>query len=204
MEQMDTGGVFESMENSGVLSDIREKGIDWVYVTPVDNPLIELVDPTFIGYAQKERLDVIGKTIVRTDSKQKSGVFCLVDGKINVLEYTEITPELMSKQNEDSTLYLSYAHINCNMFKVNTINKILKKDIPYHVAKKKCTYMDLDGKIVVPENPNAYKYEKFIFDYFPYIKNIGIYVVDRSKEYEPVKSDADKARGAYINKGGLK
>ena len=197
------GGVFESMEASGVLSDIKEKGIDWGYVTPVDNPLIELVDPLFLGYAKNKNLEMFGKTIVRKDPNQKSGVFCLADGKINVLEYTEISPGLMSKANEDGSLYLSFAHINCNMFNVNTIDKILKKDIPYHVAKKKCTYMDLDGNIIVPEEPNAYKYEKFIFDYFPYILKSGIYVVDRSKEYEPVKSSSDKARIAFLNKGGL-
>ena len=197
------GGVFESMKDSGVLADAESKKIDWLYVTPVDNPLIELVDPCFVGYAQKENLDVISKTIVRTDPTQKSGVFCIVNDKLNVLEYTEISPELMTKKNDDGSLYLSYAHINCNMFNIKNVEKILNKDIPYHVAKKKCTYMDLNGNINVPEEPNAFKYEKFIFDYFPSISKTGIYVVDRSKEYEPVKSSSEKARQAFLNKGGL-
>lgn len=203
MGQMDTAGVFDSMKNTGIIEDVRKKGIEWVFVTPVDNPLMELIDPIFVGVAKKEKYNAIGKSILRIDPSQKQGVFCLKDNKVNVMEYTEIPKELMEKKNQDGSLYFRYAHINCNMFSVDTIDKLLASDIPYHIANKKCTYMDLDGKIVKPDVTNCYKYEKFIFDYFPYIDKIGIYVVERSKEYEPIKASADKARAAYLNKNNL-
>ena len=199
---MDIGGVFDSMKNTGVLEDVKEKGIEWIFVTPVDNPLMELVDPVFVGYAKSLGYDSLSKSIVRTDPTQKNGVFCKIDNKVNVMEYTEISPELMNKQNEDGSLYLRYAHINCNMFNIDTIDKILGIDIPYHIANKKSKYLGLDGNIIEPTEPNCFKYEKFIFDYFPHISKVGIYVVDRSLEYEPIKANADKARQAYINKWG--
>lgn len=194
------GGVFDSMKNTGTLEDVRKKGIEWIFVTPVDNPLMELVDPIFVGVAKKENYNALGKSIVRTDPSQKQGVFCLKDNKVNVMEYTEIPKDLMEKKNQDGTLYFRYAHINCNMFSLNTIDKMLAIDIPYHIANKKSKYLSADGKVVEPEAPNCYKYEKFIFDYFPHIDNVGIFAVERSKEYEPIKANADKAREAYIKK----
>ena len=86
------------------------------------------------------------------------------------------------------------------MFSLNTIDKMLSIDIPYHIANKKCKFLDLSGKIVEPSEPNCYKYEKFIFDYFPHIEKFGVFVVERKEEYEPIKANADKAREAYINK----
>lgn len=194
------GGVFDAMLKNNILEDIKKKGIEWGFVTPVDNPLIELVDSLFVGIATKEKFDVISKAIRKENPNQKSGVFCLKDNIINVLEYTEISPELMNKKDEKGDLFLKYAHINCNMFNIKTIDNILNIDLPYHIAKKKATCLSRDGKIIIPDEPNAYKYEKFIFDYFPYINNVGILNVDRKKEYEPVKNSAEKARIAYLNK----
>jgi len=194
------GGIFDAMLKNNILEDIKKKNIEWVFVTPVDNPLIELVDSLFVGIAVKEKYDVMSKSIKKENPSQKSGVFCLKDNVINVLEYTEISPELMNKKDANGDLFLQYAHINCNMFNIKAIENILNIDIPYHIAKKKATCLTKDGKIIIPEEPNAYKYEKFIFDYFPYINNVGILNVDREKEYEPVKNSAEKPRRAYLNK----
>lgn len=197
------GGIFDAMLNSGILDDIKKKNIKWIYVTPVDNPLVELVNSLFIGIAETENYDVLSKSVEKIDPNQKSGVFAIKDGRVRVLEYTEISPDLMTKVNSDGDLFLRYAHINCNLFRISAIEKLLKTEIPYHIAKKKATYYTREGNLIVPESPNAYKYEKFIFDYFPYLTRVGIYVVDRDKEYEPVKSSAEKAKEAFIRKKGL-
>lgn len=197
------GGVFEAMLKNGVLEDIKQKGIEWIFVTPVDNPLIELVDSTFVGVAIKEKYNIMSKAVEKEDPNQKSGVFCLKENCVNVLEYTEISTELMNKTDENGNLFLRYAHINCNMFNIKIIDEILDINIPYHIAKKKAKYLNENGQIITPEEPNAYKYEKFIFDYFPYIQDIGIFKVDRKEEYEPIKSNAEKAKIAYMNKKGV-
>lgn len=194
------GDTFNAMRINNILKDIEERKIEWVFVTPIDNPMIEIVDSIFMGVAEKEKFDAIGKAVVKNDPNQKSGVFCIENNKVNVLEYTEISPELASKIDENGKLFLPNAHINCNMFNIKTIRKIINIDIPYHIAKKKAKYIDEEGKIIVPDKPNAYKYEKFIFDYFPYIEKVGIFTVKRELEYEPVKNSAEKARIAYLKK----
>lgn len=196
------GGIFKAMQQNGILEDINKRNIEWILVSPVDNPLIELVDPIFMGIAKKENFNAISKSIIKKDPNQKSGVFCVKDNKVNVLEYTEIAPELANRKDSLGNFYFSNVHINCNMFNIKTIEKIVDIDIPYHVAKKKATYTNKEGNVVVPDEPNAYKYEKFIFDYFPYIENVGIYTVERELEYEPVKDNAEKSRIAFLKKKG--
>lgn len=196
------GGIFKAMQQNGILEDINKRNIEWLLVSPVDNPLIELVDPIFMGIAKKENFNAISKSIIKKDPNQKSGVFCIKENKVNVLEYTEIAPELANRKDSLGNFYFSNVHINCNMFNIKTIEKLVDIDIPYHVAKKKATYTNKEGNVVVPDEPNAYKYEKFIFDYFPYIENVGIYTVERELEYEPVKDNAERARIAFLKKKG--
>lgn len=200
MEQMGIGDTFISMEETGILDDIKSKGIEWIFVTPVENPLIELVDDIFVGIAKKEKLDVIGKAVEKIDPMQKSGVFCQKDNKPSVIEYTELTEELARRLDNDGKLFLRNAHINCNLFNIKTIEKVKDKEIPYHVNKKKAKFLNEVGNLVNPDAPNAFKYEKYIFDYFPYVENLGVYMVNRNEEYEPVKDSAIKAKEAYIKK----
>lgn len=198
------GDTFISLEETGMLKDIESKGIEWVFVTPVENPLIELVDDVFVGIAKKNNLDIIGKAVEKIDPMQKSGVFCIKDNKPSVIEYTELSEELAKKQDSDGKLFLRNAHINCNLFNVNAIEKVKDKEIPYHVNKKKAKFIDETGNVINPDSPNAFKYEKYIFDYFPYVDNLGVYMVSREQEYEPVKDSPVKAREAYIKKYNIK
>jgi UDP-N-acetylglucosamine pyrophosphorylase len=198
------GDTFIALEETGMLKDIESKGIEWLFVTPVENPLIELVDDVFVGIAKKNHLDIIGKAVEKIDPMQKSGVFCLKDNKPSVIEYTELSEELAKKQDIDGKLFLRNAHINCNLFNVNTIEKIKNKEIPYHVNKKKAKFLDESGTVINPDSPNAFKYEKYIFDYFPFVDHLGVYMVDRAEEYEPVKDSPVKAKAAYIKKYNIK
>lgn len=195
------GGIFKAMQNNNILSDMKRRKIEWLFVTPVDNPLVELVDPLFIGIAKSEKYEFFCKSVLKNPG-QKSGVYCIKNNKLNVLEYTEISSELANKKDTEGNLFLANAHINCNMFNINAIDKILDIETPYHVAKKKTKYLNENGEIITPIEPNAYKYEKFIFDYFPYLDKAGIYSVKRENEYEPIKDNAEKARIAYLKKKG--
>lgn len=193
------GGTFDALYKNDLINDMKAKNIEWVYVTPVDNPLIELVDDIFVGMAKKNNYELLSKTIIKNPG-QKSGVFCLRNGKLSVAEYTEIPDELANKVDEDGKLYFGNAHINCNLFNISAIEKVKDIEIPYHIAKKKASFLDENGNFIKPEEPNAFKYEKFIFDYFPYLDKTAIYLVDRNFEYEPIKDKAEKAREAYMRK----
>lgn len=202
------GGVFESMFKNGIVEDMKNRNIEWVFVGPVDNPLVGMVDEVLIGLSEAQKSMSAGKSLVKANPCEKVGVFCLKNGKPSVVEYTEISDEMANKTDENGNLVFGESHINCNMFNIKGIEKIGAEKLPYHVAFKKAEYMDENGKIVKPTEPNAYKFESFIFDAFEKLDNMTILRVKREEEFAPVKNaegtdspeTAIKLYNAYHNK----
>ena len=182
------GGIFESMRRNGVIEDMKTKGIEWAFIGPVDNVLVKMVDPTLLGVALNKGVLAAGKSVVKAGPKEKVGVFCKRNGKPGVVEYTEITTDLAEATNEKGELVFAESHINCNLFNIRTIDEVSKKKLPYHSAHKKAKYIDENGKLVVPEAPNAYKFESFIFDAFDMLDDMAILRVKREEEFAPVKN----------------
>lgn len=202
------GGVFESMFKNGVVEDMKKRNVEWVFVGPVDNPLVGMVDEVLIGLSEAQNSMSAGKSLVKANPYEKVGVFCLKNGKPSVVEYTEISDEMANRTDENGNLVFGESHINCNMFNIKGIEKIGAEKLPYHVAFKKAEYMDENGKIVKPTEPNAYKFESFIFDAFEKLDNMTILRVKREEEFAPVKNavgtdspeTAIKLYNAYHNK----
>lgn len=182
------GGIFESMRRNGVISDMQTKGIEWAFIGPVDNVLVKMVDPTLLGVALDKGVLAAGKSVVKAGPKEKVGVFCKRNGKPGVVEYTEITTDLAEATNEKGELVFGESHINCNLFNVKAIDEVSQKKLPYHSAHKKAKYIDENGNLVVPEAPNAYKFESFIFDAFDMLDDMAILRVKREEEFAPVKN----------------
>lgn len=201
------GGVFESMFKNGIVSDMKKRNIEWVFIGPVDNPLAQMVDEVFVGLSVYNNAMSAGKSVVKANPKEKVGVFCLKDGRPSVVEYTEISEEMSNQLDEKGGLAFGESHLNCNMFNINGIEKIGAEKLPYHIAFKKAAYMNNDGEIITPEEPNAYKFESFIFDAFEKLDNMTILRVKREEEFAPVKNatgtdspeTAIKLYNAYYN-----
>lgn len=196
------GGIFESMFKNNIVSDMKERGIDWIFIGPIDNPISKLVDEEAIGLAIENKAMGLGKSLVKVNPKEKVGVFCKKDGKPSVIEYTEITEDMAEQKNENNELLYGESHINCNMFTLQAIERIGNNKLPYHVAFKKAAYKDNNGNLVTPQEPNAYKFESFIFDAFEKLDNMVIFRVNREEEFSPVKNatgvdSAETAREAY-------
>ena len=182
------GGVFESMDKSGVLEQMKNEGIEWVFVGGVDNVLVKMVDNTLIGLAESKNCLAAGKSLIKANAKEKVGVFCKRDGKPSVIEYSEISDELAELEDENGELVYSESHILCNMFNIKRLEMISKNKLPYHVAKKKANYMNEKGEIITAKEPNAYKFESFIFDAFTSLDSMVIMRVKREEEFAPVKN----------------
>ena len=203
------GGIFESMRRNGIIFDMKEKGIEWAFIGPVDNILVKMVDPVLLGVALDKNVLAAGKSVVKAGPKEKVGVFCRRNGKPGVVEYTEITDDLAEATNEKGELVFGESHINCNMFNVGAIEEVSKKKLPYHSAHKKAKYIDENGKLVIPEKPNAYKFESFIFDAFDMLNDMAILRVKREDEFAPVKNaegndSPETARKLYKDFYGIK
>ncbi len=205
------GGIFRAMAACGIVEDMRKRGVEWIFVGGIDNVLVKLCDPTFVGFLAKNGYRLGGKSLIKRDAKEKAGVFCKRDGKPYVVEYTEISDEMAELRDDQGTFVYGDAHILCNMFRIDALEAMGSKGLPYHVAVKKAPYVNEDGQVVTPEAPNAYKFEAFIFDAFSQYDEMGILRVERETEFAPLKNKSgedspETARALYTaaeTKGAL-
>ncbi len=186
------GGIYESLVKSGMTKKMKEMGAEWVFIGGVDNCLVKMVDPVLMGIAIDKKVTVACKSVVKDNPHEKVGVFCKRNGKPNVIEYTEITEEMAEATDKDGELLYGESHILCNLFSVDAIERMGANPLPYHVAYKKAKYIDKNGNLVVPDSPNAYKFEAFLFDAFGTVDEMAILRVKREEEFAPVKN-ADSA-----------
>lgn len=182
------GGVFKSMVRSGVLKDLNDRNVDWLVIGPVDNPLINMADPIFLGVTASKNCMAAGKSVVKANPEERVGVFCKRNKKPSVIEYTEISQEMCNLRDKNGELVFGESNVNCNLFNMKRINEVAENELPYHAAHKKADYIDENGKLVVAEKPNAYKYETFIFDAFESMESMAILRVKREEEFAPVKN----------------
>ena len=182
------GGIFTSMRKDGVIYDMKARGIEWVFIGGVDNVLVKMVDPTLIGLAESKGILAAGKSVVKAGPHEKVGVFCKRNRRPSVIEYSEISKEMAEETDENGQLKYGESHILCNLFKIKEIEKISEKNLPYHSAHKKATYMNEKGEIVKGIEPNAYKFEAFLFDAFESLDDMVIMRVKREEEFAPVKN----------------
>ena len=182
------GGVFESMLQSGALDDMKKRKVEWVFVGPVDNPLVNMVYEILVGLAKSKKCMAAGKSVVKARPEERVGVFCTRNGKPSVVEYSEISEEMAEATNENGGLVYGESHILCNLFSVKAIEEISKNTLPYHSAFKKNSYIDESGKEIIPTEPNSYKFESFIFDAFEFFDDIAILRGKREDDFAPVKN----------------
>ena len=182
------GGIFQSMKRNNITADMEKRGVKWAFIGPVDNVLVKMVDPVLLGVMIDKNVSAGGKSVVKANPSEKVGVFCKRNGKPGVVEYTEISKEMAERTDANGELVFGESHINCNMFSVKAIEDVANKNLPYHIAHKKASYLDENGNLVVPDKPNAYKFESFIFDAFDMLDDMAILRVKREDEFAPVKN----------------
>ena len=182
------GGIYEALVKNGMTKKMRELGVEWVFIGGVDNCLVKMVDPVLMGIAIDNNVTAAGKSVVKANPQEKVGVFCKRNGRPSVVEYTEIPKEMSEATDENGNLIYGESHILCNLFNIDAIERMGSKPLPYHIAFKKATYIDKDGNKVVPDGPNAYKFEAFLFDAFGELDDMAILRVKREEEFAPVKN----------------
>ena len=182
------GGVYSSLVKSGMVEKMKELGIEWVFIGGVDNCLVRMVDPILMGLAIYKGVTGAGKSVVKANPQEKVGAFCKKNGKPNVVEYTEITPEMAEARDVAGELLYGESHILCNLFNISAIERMGNNPLPYHCAFKKATFLDKDGNKIVPDSPNAYKFEAFLFDAFGDLDDMVVLRVKREEEFAPVKN----------------
>ena len=185
------GGIYESLVKNGMVEKMKQMGIEWVFIGGVDNCLVKMVDPVLMGIAIDRGVTVACKSIVKANPHEKVGVFCKRNGKPSVIEYSEISDEMAEATDENGELLYGESHILCNLFSVDAIQRMGTNPLPYHTAFKKAKFIDKDGNLIVPDSPNAFKFEAFLFDAFGEVDDMAILRVKREEEFAPVKNADD-------------
>ena len=182
------GGIYEALVKNGMTKKMRELGVEWLFIGGVDNCLVKMVDPLLMGIAIQKHVSAAGKSVVKANPQEKVGVFCRKNGRPSVVEYTEIPEDMAQATDERGELIYGESHILCNLFNIDAVERMGSKPLPYHTAFKKATYIDKNGNTVVPDGPNAYKFEAFLFDAFGELDDMAILRVKREEEFAPVKN----------------
>jgi UDP-N-acetylglucosamine/UDP-N-acetylgalactosamine diphosphorylase len=186
------GGLYPSLQLSGALNDMVQRGVQYLHAFSIDNALVKPADPAFIGYCIEQNADCGNKVVWKDNAHEAVGVVALRDRKPCIVEYSEITKE-MAEQTNPLTGQLMYGAGNiCNHF--YTLDFIQNSILPnmgnlYHIANKKIPYYDpITNTTMTPDTNNGIKLETFIFDVFPFSQRMTIMDVDRSEEFAPVKN----------------
>ena len=182
------GGTYSSLRASGCLADMKEKGIKWIFIGGVDNALLKMVDVTLLGMAVKKGVQIASKSVAKANPQERVGVFGKMNNHPKVIEYTELPEKMAEEVDSDGELKFGESHIMCNLYTIDAIEKISKEPLIYHTAFKKNSYIDENGKEVIPTEPNSYKFESFIFDAFELFDDIAILRGKREDDFAPVKN----------------
>lgn len=184
------GGSIKALYQSGALEDMKKRGVDFLSYWQVDNPLINIFDPLFIGLHALDKAEMSSKALIKTGPYEKVGNFCLVDGKVTVIEYSDFPDELAEKQNPDGSLVFSLGSVGIHIINRAFIERLNAQDcpLPLHKAVKKIPHINQDGNPVEPDEPNGVKLESFIFDALPLASKSIILQTLRSEEFAPTKN----------------
>ncbi|MDE7284884.1 MAG: UTP--glucose-1-phosphate uridylyltransferase [Lachnospiraceae bacterium] len=201
------GGWFLSMMKCGVVDKIRKEGIEWLNVFAVDNVLQRIADPCFVGATIQKNCAVGAKVVRKNAPDEKIGVMCLEDGRPSIVEYYELTEELMNTKDENGEPAYNFGVILNYLFRERDLEEIVAKKLPLHVVEKKIPYINEKGETVKPEEPNGCKFEQLVLDMVYQLDSCLPYEVVRNYEFAPIKNktgvDSVESARALCEENGI-
>lgn len=181
------GDVFHSMKQNGILKDIKQKQIEWVFFSGVDNVLLQIVDSLLLGLTLSHNKLIASKTLLKKNVEDKDWIFARKNGKPSIINSCHLTDDMKSAKNKDGNYLYREINILAHLFHISALDKIANVSLPYHRAFKKNTFVNAEGMKQVPESPNTFKFETFIFDAFSLFNSIELLRVEADDEFAPIK-----------------
>jgi UDP-N-acetylglucosamine/UDP-N-acetylgalactosamine diphosphorylase len=191
------GGMLRTISRSGLLDHLDSRGIRYLFYLQVDNPLVDICNPEFLGYHVLSKSDLTSEVVCKKTPKDRLGNVVEVDGKLYVIEYSDLPDEIAEQRGPDGKLVIWAGSIAVHVFNTEFLFRMAQQSesLPFHIANKKVTYVDADGRTVLPQTSNAIKFERFIFDLMPWAANSFVVEVDRAKHFAPVKNAPGSKEG---------
>ena len=182
------GGWFSSMKKAGLLDLIFNSNIEWINVFAVDNVLQRIADPVFLGATIAENKMCGAKVVVKAAPDEKVGAICTENKKPHIIEYYELSEDMMYQKNDDGSLAYGYGVILNYLFPISRLKETLNQKMPLHVVKKAIPYIDENNNQIKPNEPNGLKYETLALDLIHEMDDCMVFEVERDKEFAPVKN----------------
>lgn len=182
------GGTLSALRRTGMLADMQRRGIETVFYFQVDNPLVEVADPAFVGLHRRAGADISIKVCAKRDANEGLGVVVQKDGRCAIVEYSDLPQDQKEARRPDGTLTFLYGSVAIHILSRAFLEQEAAAALPLHVAHKKVPVCDDAGRSVTPAEPNAYKFEKFIFDIIPDAATALNVAFAREEEFSPLKN----------------
>jgi UDP-N-acetylglucosamine/UDP-N-acetylgalactosamine diphosphorylase len=186
------GGSLRALAESGALADMGARGVDTISYFQVDNPLVRVLDPLFIGLHLESGSEMSSKAVAKAHDHERVGVFGEVDGRLGVIEYSDLPDALATARNPDGSRRFEAGSIAVHVLSRGFVERLTARDaavkLPWHRAEKKVPTVDDEGRRVNPTSPNAVKLEMFVFDAVPLARNPLVLFTTRGEEFSPVKN----------------
>jgi UDP-N-acetylglucosamine/UDP-N-acetylgalactosamine diphosphorylase len=183
------GGAVRALKASELLDDLLLRGVENIFYLQVDNPLVKIGDPVFLGYHAEAEAEMSLKVVTKRSAEEKVGVLAWMNGRLEVIEYTDLSTEQMYARDPSGELRFAYGSIAVHILNTQFVKRVADEDeeLPFHIARKKVPFVDESGNEVHPTEPNATKFERFIFDLLPLAKSAVAVETLREEEFAPVK-----------------
>ncbi len=182
------GGWFSSLEKSGCLAEMRSMGVEWLNAFAVDNVCQRICSPDFVGATLLSGSDCGAKVVSKAFPTEKLGVLCLEDGKPSIVEYYEMTDDMVTLRDSRGELLYRFGVILNYLFSIESLTEIASRSLPIHMAEKKIPHIDENGNLIKPDAPNGYKFESLILDMIHMMDSCLAYEVVRENEFAPIKN----------------
>jgi UDP-N-acetylglucosamine/UDP-N-acetylgalactosamine diphosphorylase len=184
------GGSLKALYESGAVEDMKKRGIELISYFQVDNPLIHIFDPLFIGLHSLDEAEMSSKALQKETPYDKVGNFCLLDRKVTVIEYSDLPDELAEKRNSDGSLIFNLGSIAIHIINRTFVERLNYEGfaLPLHRAVKKIPHINQKGNFIKPSEPNGVKLESFVFDALPFAKKSIILQTIKEQEFAPLKN----------------
>jgi UDP-N-acetylglucosamine/UDP-N-acetylgalactosamine diphosphorylase len=198
------GGTVAALADSGAIEHMRRRGVKHLFYLQVDNPLTPIADPEFIGYHLLTDSELTSMAVTKQTPRDKLGNFVSVDGRVQVIEYSDFPDDVAERRDAQGGLVFWAGSIAVHVFAVDFLERALRLGdaLPFHVAHKKVPHIDATGKLVEPSQPNAFKFERFIFDLLPHAENAIVVEYAEQQVFAPLKNapDAERDTPEYVQR----
>jgi UDP-N-acetylglucosamine/UDP-N-acetylgalactosamine diphosphorylase len=188
--------MLAALDKSGGLDDMRRRKLEHLFYFQVDNPLVEMCSPEFLGYHALAESELSTQVIAKQFPAEKLGNVVSVDGRLRIIEYSDLPPAAGERRNPDGALTLWAGNTAVHAFRVSFLERMAHKAeaLPFHIARKKVPCLGDDGRLIDPPAPNALKFERFIFDLLPAAERAIVVEVDPAECFAPVKNAPGEPR----------